>query len=100
MKIKYRVLESRYSDGSVRFFPQRGDWWHGWGFYGQNTWSSWSNRGNRVHIWFDTLEKAETFLKREVEWLKTHDPKKDAVVDGYVHQVEEIIHKYDESKVK
>ena len=98
MKVKYRILESRYSDGSVRFFPQRGDWWHGWGFYGQNTWSSWSNRGNRVHIWFDTLEKAETFLKREVEWNKTHDPKKETVRDNLVYQVKEITHNYSEEK--
>ena len=38
MKIKYRVLESRYSDGSVRFFPQNHDWWHGWRFYANFQW--------------------------------------------------------------
>ena len=30
MKKKYRILEKRYSDGSVWYFPQIGDWWHGW----------------------------------------------------------------------
>lgn len=98
MKVKYRVLESRYSDGSVRFFPQSGDWWHGWRFYGLNTWSAFNNRGNRVHVCFDTLEHAEAYLKRQIEWRKTHDPKKVNPMDGYVHQVKEIIHKYDEAK--
>lgn len=99
MKVKYRVLESRYSDGSVRFFPQKYDWWHWWRFYGQRFWTSWSNSGTiSAPIWFDSLEKAEAFLKREVEWLKTHDPKKVNPMDGYVHQVKEIIHNYNEEK--
>ncbi len=100
MKVKYRVLESRYSDGSVRFFPQSYDWWHGWRFYANSQWSDFDNRGPGIRIWFDTLEKAETFLTREIEWLKIHDPKKEAVVDGYIHQVKEIIHKYNGDKKK
>lgn len=98
MKIKYRVLESRYSDGSVRFFPQSYDWWHGWRFYANSQWSDFDNRGPGIRVWFDTLEKAEAYLKRQIEWRKTHDPNKIDPMSGYVYRVKEIIHKYDEAK--
>lgn len=97
MKIKYRVLESRYSDGSVRFFPQNYDWWHGWRFYGQRFWTNWSNNERSAPIWFDSLEKAEKYLHKQIDWLKTFD-RKTKQPDCYVHQVKEIIHKYDEAK--
>ena len=102
MKVKYRVLESRYSDGSVRFFPQSYDWWHGWRCYGQRFWTSWSNSSSSAPIWFDSLEKAETFIGKQIEWLETNGPKKSYPYDGYVHQVKEIAHRYDkeEGKVK
>lgn len=98
MKIKYRVLESRYSDGSVRFFPQCGDWWHGWRTYAQPQWNNLSNRGPGVKIWFDTLEKAQAYLDRIIEWKKTHDPKKENVQDNLVYQVKEITHNYNGEK--
>lgn len=99
MKVKYRVYESRYSDGSVRFFPQcRRDWWHGWGFYVQPQWSNFSNRGPGVYIWFDTLEKAQAYLDRIIEWNKTHDPKKETVQNSLVYQVKAITHNYSEEK--
>jgi hypothetical protein len=93
MKIKYRVLESRYSDGSVRFFPQRGDWWHGWGCYVKWFWNCWSNRGTHAPIWFDSLEEAEAFLHKEIDWLKTFGQKTNLRND-HVYQIKEIAHKY------
>ena len=97
MKIKYRVLESRYSDGSVRFFPQNYDWWHGWRFYGQRFWTSWSNSGMvSAPIWFDSLEKAEAYLHKQIDWLKTFG-RKTKPRGVYVHQVKEIIHNYNEA---
>ena len=98
MKVKYRVYESRYSDGSVRFFPQCGDWWHGWRFYAQAQWSDFSNRGPGVRIWFDTLEKAQAYLDRIIEWRKTHDPKKENAQDKLVYQVKAVTHNYNEEK--
>lgn len=65
MKKKYRILEKRYSNGDVGFFPQRGDWWHGWRYFADNS----SRRGwDEPKSWlsFDTYEDAERWLKREM----------------------------------
>lgn len=65
MKKKFRVLERRYSDGSVGFFPQVGDWWHGWRFFANNS----SRRGwdePRCWISFDTYEEVENWLRCEM----------------------------------
>jgi hypothetical protein len=98
MKVKYRVLESRYSDGSVRFFPQNGDWWHGWRFYGKWLWSAYSARGTQAPIWFDSLEEAEAFLHKQIDWLKTFGRKTTRQTYGCVCMVKEIVHKYDKEK--
>jgi len=65
MKKKYRVLEKRYSDGNVRFFPQSGDWWHGWRYFADNS-SRWGWDEPNSWISYDTHEKAEKWLKREM----------------------------------
>ena len=65
LKKKYRVLEKRYSDGGVGFFPQRGDWWHGWRYFADNS----SRRGSdepRSWLSYDTYEEAEKWLRREM----------------------------------
>lgn len=65
MKQKYRVLEKRYSNGGVRFFPQCGDWWHGWRYFADNS----SRMGwDEPCSWmsYDTYEKAEKWLKLEM----------------------------------
>lgn len=99
MKIKYRVLESQYSDGSVRFFPQcRKDWWHGWGFYVKWLESAYSNHGMQVPIWFDSLEKAKAFLHKEIDWLKTFGQKTTSKPGAY--QIKEIVHNCSEDKKK
>jgi hypothetical protein len=65
LKKKYRILEKRYSDGGVGFFPQRGDWWHGWRYFADNS----SRRGwDEPNSWlsYDTYEEAEQWLRREM----------------------------------
>ena len=65
LKKKYRILEKRYSDGNVGFFPQRGDWWHGWMYFADNS----SCRGcDEPGSWisYDTYEEAEKWLRREM----------------------------------
>lgn len=65
MKKKYRILEKRYSDGSVGFFPQRGDWWNGWRYYADSS----SRRGcdePRSWLSYDTYEDAEKMIRREM----------------------------------
>lgn len=62
---KYRILEKRYSDGGVGFFPQCGDWWHGWRHYTIAP----SRRGYdepRSWLSYNTYEEAEKWLKREI----------------------------------
>ena len=63
MKTKYRILEKRYSDGDVRFFPQCGDWWNGWRHYSDNL----SYKGcdePRAWLSYATYEEAAARLKR------------------------------------
>jgi len=69
LKKKYRILEKRYSDGGVGFFPQCGDWWHGWRYFADNS----SRRGwdePRSWISYDTYEEAEKWLRREMAITK------------------------------
>lgn len=65
LKKKYRILEKRYSNGDVGFFPQSGDWWHGWRYFTVPS----SRRGcDEPSSWlsYDTYEEAEKWLKREM----------------------------------
>lgn len=70
MRKKYRVLEKRYSDGVVRFFPQVYDWWHGWRYF-SNLNSYHSADEPHCWLWGDTLEKAKNWLLKEIELRRT-----------------------------
>lgn len=65
MKKKFRILEKRYSDGGVGFFPQSGDWWHGWRYFADN---SSCRAWDEPHLWlsYDTYEEAEKWIRREM----------------------------------
>ena len=91
MKTKYRIIESRYSDGSVRFFPQSGDWWHGWRFFAQKQWNEWNNAGwPGIRIWFYKFEDAAHWLEKEIGLKRTLG---DGAHDiGYIQCVEQIKH--------
>ena len=92
MKVKYRVLESRYSDGSVRFFPQSGDWWHGWRFFGTRLWGCYSNRDYMMSLWFDSFDEAARFLEAEIQCRQDCEKSKEAQKDKLVYQVKQKIH--------
>lgn len=65
LKKKYRILEKRYSNGDVRFFPQCGDWWRGWRYFANNS----SCRGwdePRSWLSYGTYKEAENWLRREM----------------------------------
>ena len=65
VKKKFRILEKRYSDGRVGFFPQSGDWWHGWRYFADN---SSCRAWDEPHLWvsYDTYEEAEKWIRREM----------------------------------
>lgn len=51
MRLKFRVEEKIYDDGRTRFFPQVGDWWHGWRYKnGEKIQSSLVAEMNRRHM--------------------------------------------------
>jgi len=63
---KYRILEKKYSDGDVRYFPQRGDWWNGWRCFSDNsTFKGWDEP--KGWLSYKTFAEAETKLKRIIK---------------------------------
>ena len=67
MKSKFRVEEKIYDDGQVRFFPQTGDWWHGWRYYADySAWDPYSF----MRVSFDSLDQANDYLERQRDAVK------------------------------
>ena len=62
MRLKFRVEEKIYDDGRTRFFPQVGDWWHGWRYFSEC--SAWDSDSS-VKLSFDSLDQANAYLKRQ-----------------------------------
>lgn len=95
MKKKYRILEKHYSDGSVWYFPQIGDWWHGWRYIctkhvcpdiGPDT----------TRNAFKSYEDAEKYLEDLISRLDNPEVNKSKHVP--VMHVETKIHNYDVAK--
>ena len=62
MKSKFRVEEKIYDDGRSRFFPQVGDWWHGWRYFSES--SAWDSV-SFMRVSFDSLDLANAYLERQ-----------------------------------
>jgi hypothetical protein len=98
MKKKYRILEKHYSDGSVWYFPQMGDWWHGWRYIctrhvcpdiGPNT----------TKEVFKSYEDAEKYLEDLVSRLNNPDPVVSKLKCWSAWCVETKVHNFDVDKV-
>ena len=98
MKTKYRILEKRYSDGSVWYFPQMGDWWHGWRYIctrhpcpdiGPNT----------TKEVFNSYEDAEKYLEDLISRLNNPDPVVSKLKCWLAWHVETKVHNFDVAKV-
>lgn len=87
MKRKFRVAENHYTDNTVRYFPQIGDWWHGWQYYAID---DGMYPLSRKVISFDSLEEAENYIKKQKEsWDKGMKP----VPREYRYLMKTIVHK-------
>jgi hypothetical protein len=98
MKTKYRILEKHYSDGSVWYFPQMGDWWHGWRYIctrhpcpdiGPNT----------TKEVFKSYEDTEKYLEDLVSRINNPDPVVSKLKCWSAWCVETKIHNFDVAKV-
>ena len=74
MKKKYRILEKRYSDGSVWYFPQMGDWWHGWRYICTRHMCPDIGPNTTKEV-FKSYEDAEKYLEDLVSRLNNPNPK-------------------------
>jgi len=73
MKRKFRVAENHYSDNTVRYFPQIGDWWHGWRYYG---FDDGMYPTSKKVVSFDSLDEAMDYIKKQKDfWDQGFKPK-------------------------
>ena len=73
MKHKFRIAENHYSDNTIRYFPQIGDWWHGWQYY---TFNDGLYPASIKAISFDSLEEATNYIRKQKDfWEQGFKPK-------------------------
>lgn len=73
MKHKFRIAENHYSDNTIRYFPQIGDWWHGWQYY---VFDDGMYPTSRKVVSFDSLDEATDYIKKQKDfWDQGFKPK-------------------------